>query len=192
MIVRQVLREWCKIPQIHILGDNTPRLPIISFMIQHLESGYFLHHNFVVALLNDLFGIQCRGGCMCSGPYAQVLLNIENKLATCYETVLKHKSNSGGGMILKPGFIRISMSFDLNPREVKFVTDAVKLIAIHGWKLLPYYQIDSNTATFSFNSNASTVRKLKNTTAENLQFWGNIRPILCSTLLGTSFIVGAV
>ncbi len=50
-----------------------PRLPILSFMIKH-GSSFFLHYNFVGALLNDLFGIQSRGGCACAGPYAQHLL----------------------------------------------------------------------------------------------------------------------
>ena len=34
-------------------------LPIFSFLIQ--RGSRFLHHNFVCALLNDLFGIQSRG-----------------------------------------------------------------------------------------------------------------------------------
>lgn len=34
----------------------------------------FLHYNYVCALLNDLYGVQCRGGCMCAGPYAQVVV----------------------------------------------------------------------------------------------------------------------
>ena len=34
-----------------------------------------LHHNFVSVLLNDLYGIQARGGCACAGPYAQVSNN---------------------------------------------------------------------------------------------------------------------
>ena len=33
-----------------------------------------LHHAYVVALLNDLFGIQARGGCSCAGPYGHRLL----------------------------------------------------------------------------------------------------------------------
>jgi hypothetical protein len=37
----------------------------------------YLHHNFVVALLNDLFGIQSRGGCSCAGPYGHRLLGID-------------------------------------------------------------------------------------------------------------------
>ena len=34
-------------------------LPIFSFLIQ--RGTRFLHHNFVCALLNDLFGVQSRG-----------------------------------------------------------------------------------------------------------------------------------
>ena len=49
------------------------KLPIFSFVIKHQESGRLLHHNFVCVLLNDLFGIQSRGGCACAGPYAQVI-----------------------------------------------------------------------------------------------------------------------
>ena len=48
------------------------RLPIFSFLVYHQESHRYLHHNFVSTLLNDLFGIQSRGGCACAGPYAMV------------------------------------------------------------------------------------------------------------------------
>ena len=40
----------------------------------------FLHHNYVCALLNDVFGIQARGGCACAGPYAQVPAVFELKI----------------------------------------------------------------------------------------------------------------
>ena len=46
---------------------------IVSFVVR-APSGRYLHHNFVVALLNDLFGIQSRGGCSCAGPYGHRLL----------------------------------------------------------------------------------------------------------------------
>ena len=36
-----------------------------------------LHGPFVAALLNDLFGIQARGGCACAGPYGHDLLNVD-------------------------------------------------------------------------------------------------------------------
>lgn len=40
------------------------------------ERGKLLHGPFVATLLNDLFGIQARGGCACAGPYGHQLLNI--------------------------------------------------------------------------------------------------------------------
>ena len=50
-------------PAIEILGNlDAERLSIVSFVVRS-PSGRYLHHNFVVAVLNDLFGIQSRGGC---------------------------------------------------------------------------------------------------------------------------------
>ncbi|CAN1342765.1 hypothetical protein LINPERPRIM_LOCUS39560 [Linum perenne] len=36
-----------------------------------------LHGPFVAVLLNDLFGIQARGGCACAGPYGHRLLGVD-------------------------------------------------------------------------------------------------------------------
>ena len=47
-----------------------------------------LHHNYAAALLDDLFGIQSRGGCACAGPYAEDLLGIDEKLAARLENTL--------------------------------------------------------------------------------------------------------
>src|SRR5690606_15998339 len=56
------------IPGVEVLGPaEMPRIGIFSFNIR--VGGRLLHHNYVVALLNDLFGIQARGGCSCAGPY---------------------------------------------------------------------------------------------------------------------------
>ena len=84
------LREARSIPQLALLGPRAalcPRLPVFSFLVL-TPSGGFLHHNFVAALLNDLFGVQTRGGCACAGPYAQDLLGIDEPLAARYEQVL--------------------------------------------------------------------------------------------------------
>ena len=70
---RKALAVLQKNPNIKILGNKEARrLPIFSMLIRHEDSGKFLHHNFVSVLLNDLYGIQARGGCACAGPYAQV------------------------------------------------------------------------------------------------------------------------
>ena len=54
-------------------------LPIFSFLIRCGRR--FLHYNYVCALLNDLFGIQSRGGCQCAGPYSQRLLGLTKMVA---------------------------------------------------------------------------------------------------------------
>lgn len=66
-------KSWNNIPNLCVLGKSpAERLPIFSLVITHPECGKFIHHNFVSALLNDLFGVQARGGCACAGPYAEV------------------------------------------------------------------------------------------------------------------------
>ena len=65
--IERAIERWERVPGIDILGDrHARRLSIVSFTVRH--SGRYLHHNLVVALLNDLFGIQSRGGCACAGP----------------------------------------------------------------------------------------------------------------------------
>lgn len=88
-----VTSKWADCDAIELLGGQkgAKRLTIAAFMIRHQAKdgrAYYLHHNFVAALLNDLFGIQVRSGCMCAGPYALRLLGIETWLAREYEEVL--------------------------------------------------------------------------------------------------------
>ena len=60
--IRRAIERWSHNPNIRILGRlDAWRLSIVSFMVRHGDR--YLHHNFVVAVLNDLFGIQARGGC---------------------------------------------------------------------------------------------------------------------------------
>ena len=73
---RRAIERWRRHPNLEILGNpDLDRLSIVSFVVRH--EGRYLHHNFVVALLNDLFGIQSRGGCSCAGPYGHRLLGID-------------------------------------------------------------------------------------------------------------------
>jgi hypothetical protein len=54
---------------LELLGNlDVPRLPIVSFRIRHGD--HLLHHELVVALLNDLFGIQARAAARAPGPTA--------------------------------------------------------------------------------------------------------------------------
>ncbi|MGH8939611.1 MAG: aminotransferase class V-fold PLP-dependent enzyme, partial [Actinomycetes bacterium] len=77
LLLRRAVEAWREHPAIEILGNlDAERLSLVSFVVRR-EGGQYLHHNFVVALLNDLFGIQSRGGCSCAGPYGHRLLGID-------------------------------------------------------------------------------------------------------------------
>lgn len=65
-------------------------------MIRH-GRGY-LHYNFAVALLNDLFGIQSPGGCSCAGPYGTILLGLDDKAGAAYLELVQL-----GWLSTKPG-----------------------------------------------------------------------------------------
>ena len=64
-------------PNPNIVGAGEPRRRTAVDRVVRgppRTDGSYLHHNYVVALLNDLFGIQSRGGCSCAGPYGHRLL----------------------------------------------------------------------------------------------------------------------
>ena len=75
--VRRALDSWGANPQIEILGNpELERLAIVSLGLRHPRG--LLHSNFVVAVLNDLFGIQARSGCFCAGPYIHRMYPIDD------------------------------------------------------------------------------------------------------------------
>jgi selenocysteine lyase/cysteine desulfurase len=135
----RALESWRTHPGIQILGDTAAaRLSIVSFVITH-PRGY-LHHNYVVALLNDLFGIQARGGCSCAGPYGHRLLGIDLDRSHAFQ----HEITIGCEGI-KPGWTRVNFNYFISDAVCDYIIDAVQLIAEHGWKLLPDYRFDHNT-----------------------------------------------
>jgi hypothetical protein len=99
--------------------------------------GRYLHHNFVVALLNDLFGIQARGGCSCAGPYGHRLLGIDLERSQRFEQEI-----IAGCEGIKPGWVRVSFDYTLSDTVVDYLIEAVNLVATHGWALLSQYRFD--------------------------------------------------
>jgi len=163
---RQVSERLSKTsPNLFILGmgdfskqnRQQPHLPIFSFLIKC--GSRFLHYNYVCAILNDLFGIQSRGGCMCSGPYSSHLLgltteskdvggitnimipNESNRLIE--QALLKYKERAE---LLRPGYTRLSLPFKgLQSDQIEYVVTALEWIAKNGWAFMCLYRCNHRT-----------------------------------------------
>ncbi len=137
--VGRALERWRRHPNLRLLGSlSAPRLSIVSFLVRHGEG--YLHHNFVVALLNDLFGIQARGGCSCAGPYGHRLLGIDLETSHRFE-----RGILAGCEGIKPGWTRVGFNYFISEAVFDFLVAAVERIAEQGWRLLPQYRFDPAT-----------------------------------------------
>ncbi|KAJ1265138.1 hypothetical protein BS78_08G056500 [Paspalum vaginatum] len=151
MAMKRLVRN----PNVWVLGNtDVERLPIFSFLIYPPVTNSFgdtsrkrlpLHGRFVTSLLNDLFGIQARGGCACAGPYGHTLLNIKNELSLRIRSAIL-EGYSG----LKPGWTRLSFSYYLSKEEFNFILAAIEFIASYGHRFLPLYKFDWITGDWKF------------------------------------------
>jgi selenocysteine lyase/cysteine desulfurase len=138
--VNYAFKELLPNPNVFILGNTkVHRLAFFSFLIRN--NGKYLHHGFVIALLNDLFGIQARGGCSCAGPYGHDLLNISDEKSNAYLAELTCGNNG-----IKPGWSRLSLNYFIPDYEMKFIVKAIQWIADKGYLLLNEYHFDDTTA----------------------------------------------
>ncbi len=138
--LKRALARWASEPAIEILGNlDAERLSIISFVIR-APSGKYLHHNYVVALLNDLFGIQSRGGCSCAGPYGHRLLGIDIERSHEFEREITRGCEG-----IKPGWVRISFNYFISEAVFDYIVEAVRLVARDGWRMLGRYRFDAAT-----------------------------------------------
>jgi len=137
--IDRAIGAWRDESSIQILGNPAlPRLSIVSFTIRHDDR--YLHHNLVVALLNDLFGIQSRGGCSCAGPYGHRLLGIDIETSHAFEREI-----SRGCEGIKPGWVRVNFNYFISEAVFDYIVRAVALIARDGWRLTPWYRFEPAT-----------------------------------------------
>ncbi|KAG9137580.1 hypothetical protein Leryth_019768 [Lithospermum erythrorhizon] len=117
--IKQALNKLLQNPNINVLGNTTSkREAILSFLVYpsspnsplsplanvasmnrgdlmgKLEAFTYinrkpLHGPFVAKILNDLFGIQARGGCACAGPYGHSLLNVDESQSLAIRSTIK-------------------------------------------------------------------------------------------------------
>ncbi|CAM0909550.1 unnamed protein product [Alopecurus aequalis] len=169
------MNRFAKNPNVRVLGNTrVDRLPIFSFLVYPAmkQSSLFnefdepindelitenvrpskkmpLHCRFVTRLLNDLFGVQARGGCACAGPYGHLLLDVDKDLSLRIRSAILEGYNG-----LKPGWTRLSFSYYLSKEEFRFILAAVEFIAAHGHSFLPLYKFDWTTGNWTFRKQA--------------------------------------
>lgn len=140
VFLRRAVAAWQQEPTIQILGNlEAKRLSILSFVVK-APSGAYLHHNFVVAVLNDLFGIQTRGGCSCAGPYGHRLLDIDIERSHQFEAEI-----ATGCEGIKPGWVRVNFNYFVADEVVDYIIEAVRMVARDGWRLLSDYHFEPTT-----------------------------------------------
>ena len=147
---RRAIEAWSDHPHIGILGSkHAERLSIVSFVIRHGDR--YLHHNFVVAVLNDVFGIQSRGGCSCAGPYGHRLLGIDLD-----RSHMVQREIGRGCEGIKPGWVRVGFNYFLDDATFDYTVDAVRLVADGAAALLPLYRFDPATGIWRHRNSTCT------------------------------------
>ncbi|MED6197770.1 hypothetical protein PIB30_059755 [Stylosanthes scabra] len=101
------------------------------------KRGKLLHGPFVATLLNDLFGVQARGGCACAGPYGHHLLNISKSQSLAVRSAIQQ-----GYVGIKPGWTRVSFPYYMDEEDLEFILAAIEFVAINGQRFLPLYSFD--------------------------------------------------
>ncbi|WP_136248311.1 aminotransferase class V-fold PLP-dependent enzyme [Halomonas borealis] len=141
-MVDKAMARWAQRDNLHLLGPlEAPRLGIFSF---NLSAGSrMIHHNLVVAMLNDLFGIQARGGCSCAGPYGHELLDIDDEQARRHADLVQE-----GKSLYRPGWARLGFNYFFDDETVDYIIDAVDFIARHAAELMRLYSVDMRSGVW--------------------------------------------
>ena len=142
--VQRAIKIFTDCPNLEILGNpDAPRLSIMSLRFKY--GARDLHYGFVVSLLNDLFGIQVRGGCSCAGPYGHTLLGMDMDYSRAIEAEIQ-----GGAMVLRPGWVRLNFNYFIDEAEFEYIARAILLVAEHGWRILPFYHFDTGAGVWRY------------------------------------------
>jgi len=126
------------------------RLAIISFYSMGL------HHNLIVKLLNDRFGIQTRGGCSCAGTYGHILMEVNRNMSKNISSLI-HK----GDMSEKPGWVRISLHPTMNLEEIDYIAESVISVITNYEKWEKDYEFSADTAEFYLKNSKNDIYDLK-------------------------------
>lgn len=141
-LVKRAFKLLMPIPGLKILSDHIQdRLGVISFYIKDI------HYNLVVKILNDRFGIQMRGGCVCAGTYGHYLMSISPE-----ESAKITKKINKGDLSTKPGWVRLSLHPTMTDSELDFVAEALLQISKNATEWSKDYKYNPHNNEFIHNS----------------------------------------
>ncbi|HZY36562.1 MAG TPA: aminotransferase class V-fold PLP-dependent enzyme [Mucilaginibacter sp.] len=149
-LLKLLFDRFSKIKGIKVLeGKIKKRLGVISFVVTGA------HHDLIVKLLNDRFGIQMRGGCSCAGTYGHFLLNVDRMASN---KILE--SIRSGNLLSKPGWVRLSIHPTMTNAEIDYILDAIELTTsrCEEWGRDYTYDYETNEYTFEGNQVAEQER----------------------------------
>lgn len=137
-IKEQLIGGLENIPNLFVLeSQQHNRLGYISFLIKDV------HHNLIVRLLDDRFGIQARGGCSCAGTYGHILFNIDYHESER----ITHLINDGD-LSKKPGWVRVSLHPTMTTSEVDTIIEAISKIVTNHEEWGSTYTFDLHSGDF--------------------------------------------
>ncbi len=149
-LLENIFSKLPKIKGLKILAPNIrQRIGAISFYIENI------HHNLIVKILNDRFGIQTRGGCSCAGTYGHFLLNVDIETSHAITCQINN-----GDLSEKPGWVRFSIHPTMTDKDLNFCIDAIKQVAenIDSWK--KDYHFSKHSGEWYHNTDNKTEESL--------------------------------
>lgn len=108
-----------------------------------------MHYHMVVKALNDMFGIQARGGCSCAGTYGHHLYGLDHDASLH----IKDEIVSGNPLV-RIGWVRISLHPTMLESEIDFIADAVQFVINQKEVIKKLYQYDTAKKEFYLDQEA--------------------------------------
>jgi len=137
-LLEKAFKGLDSIDGLNILADNVrDRLGVISFYLEGI------HYNLLVRLLNDMYGIQTRGGCACAGTYGHFLLEVSYEQSKEITDKINH-----GDLSEKPGWVRWSLHPTMTNTEVDLTISALKDIVSNIKEYQKDYVYENHTNVF--------------------------------------------
>ena len=137
-LLERALEGLRSIDGVHILADGEEdRLGVISLYTEGV------HHNLMVRLLNDHYGIQVRGGCSCAGTYGHYLLNVTRPRSSMLTREIEQ-----GDFSHKPGWVRISLHPTMTDFELERVLTGIEEIMARAGEWGSDYRFDPASGEF--------------------------------------------